>query len=97
MADWDEEEAKYLANPEKYIENLGKELDLQRESQTRSEIATQNNIKWTRPKIGVRRNYYERYQRGFYQTFPSKAAKRLACSNEKITPKMMTKKKINEP
>ena len=60
-------------------------------------IATQNNIKWTRPKIGVRRNYYERYQRGFYQTFPSKAAKRLACSNEKITPKMMTKKKINEP
>ena len=45
MADWDEEEAKYLANPEKYIENLGKKLDLQRESETRSEVATQNNIK----------------------------------------------------
>ena len=42
MADWDEEEAKYLANPEKYIENLGKELDLQRESQTRS-MSDRNN------------------------------------------------------
>ena len=97
MADWDEEEAKYLANPEKYIENLGKELDLQRESQTRSEIATQNNIKWTRPKIGIRRNYYERYQRGFYQTLPPKGAKRLACPTGTITPNMMTENKIKQP
>ena len=67
MTDWDEKEAKYLANPEKYIENLEKELDLQRESQ--SEIATQNHIQWTRPKIGVRRNYYERYQRSSTKPF----------------------------
>ena len=67
MTYWDEKEAKYLANPEKYIENLEKELDLQRESQ--SEIATQNHIQWTRPKIGVRRNYYEKYQRGSTKPF----------------------------
>ena len=52
MADWDEEEAKYLANPEKYLENIGKELDLQREIQNQSELATQ--IKWTRPEVAPR-------------------------------------------
>ena len=71
MIDWDEEEAKYLANPEKYLQNIGKELDLQRE--------IQNQRKLARPEAGVKRNYNERYQSGFYQTFPSKAAKRLAC------------------
>ena len=75
MSDWDEEEAKYLANREKYLENKEKEFDLQRKSQNQSEVAMQNNTEWTRPKIGVRRNYNERYQRGFYQTFPPKAAK----------------------
>ena len=70
MSDWDEEEKIYQANHEKYLENIGKELDLQRESQ--------NQYQWTRPKIEVKRNYNERYQRGFHQTFPPKAPKRQA-------------------
>ena len=74
MSDWDEEEAKYMADSAKYLENIEKQLDLQRESQ-KSQV--ENKIKWTRPKIGVRRNYYQRFQRGFHQTFPPKAAKRL--------------------
>ena len=33
---------------------IGKELNLQRESQNQSELATQNNIQWTRPGVAPR-------------------------------------------
>lgn len=80
MADWDAEEARYLNNPEEYIENLGKELDEQREIQKRREAALKVKIQWIRPNIGVKRNYNERLQTGFHQSFPPKAAKRPAST-----------------
>ena len=78
MADWDENENAYNADPEKYLANLEVELTQQREAQNLREATISSNPKWTRPKIGVRRDYSERYQRGFHQTFPQKAAKRPA-------------------
>ena len=78
MADWDENENAYNADPEKYLANLEVELTQQREAQNLKEATISSNPKWTRPKIGVRRDYSERYQRGFHQTFPQKAAKRPA-------------------
>ena len=83
MADWDENENAYNADPEKYLANLEVELTQQREAQNLREATTLSNPKWTRPRIGVRRDRYqsERYQRGFHQTFPPKAAKRPALGN----------------
>ena len=78
MADWDENENAYNADPEKYLANLEVELTQQREAQNLREATISSNPKWTRPTIGVRRDYSERYQRGFHQTFPPKATKRPA-------------------
>ena len=64
MADWDENENAYNADPEKYLANLEVELTQQREAQNLREATTLSNPKWTRPRIGVRRDYSERYQRG---------------------------------
>ena len=84
MADWDENENAYNADPEKYLANLEVELTQQREAQNLREATILTNPKWTRPRIGVRRDYSERYQRGFQQTFPPKAAKRPAIGTAVI-------------
>ena len=89
MGDWDEAETRYNANPENWLALLEVELTQQREAQNlRDETIWNNNPKWTRPKIGKRTNS-ERYQRGFYQTFPPKATKRptlnIADLDEAIT------------
>ena len=84
MADWDENENAYNADPEKYLANLEVELTQQREAQNLREATILTNPKWTRPRIGVRRDYSERYQRGFHQTFPPKAAKRPAIGTAVI-------------
>ena len=78
MADWDADEARYLNNPEEYIENLGKELNEQREIQRRRDATLKEEFQWIRPKIGVKRNYDEKLQRGFHH--PPKAAKRPAST-----------------
>ena len=78
MADWEQSENEYNADPEKYLENLEAELTQQREAQKLREAAMWNIPKWTKPRIGVRRNQSERFERGFVQFFPPKAMKRPA-------------------
>ena len=69
MADWDENENAYNADPEKYLENLEAELTQQREAKNLREATILSNSRWKRPRIGVKRNYSERQQKGFHQTF----------------------------
>ena len=78
MADWEQSENEYNADPEKYLKNLEVELKQQREAQELREATIFSNPKWTRPRIGTRRDYSERGQRGFHQSVPLKAAKRPA-------------------
>ena len=89
MSDWDEAETRYNADPEKFLASLEAEINQQRKAQNLRDATIWNdNPKWTRPKIG-KRNNSERYQRGFYQTFPPKATKRptlnIADLDEAIT------------
>ena len=93
MGDWDVEEEKYLENPGKFIEDLAKELDEERVLQEQRRAGMKNKIKWEKPRIGIRRNYSQRGQRGFHQSFPPKEVKRVYAEQIVTDVKLRIRKK----
>ena len=67
MADWDEDEALYLKNPQQYLENLAIEfranyIAAEKRKQYENQLFSRKSIK---PAIGVRRKNDQRTEQGF--------------------------------